>query len=483
MTTAVESTESRHAGSARPRSGLPFAAVLGLVTGLAILLVARDPFRDVDIYWHLIAGEELAAGASPRALGLDWSFAPDPHPWVSTQWLGEWALHLIHTLGGWTAIAAYRVVTAVIAIAVLAWTTLRGRPPILAGFPFVVGVVAISAYSQERTQQISYIGAAALGGVVVAGLTQARLPKWWILLPATILWANIHGAWILLPVSLGMVAVGRFLDHGPADRAARRAVLLACVTLAAGAVSPAAFANVTAVVRISRATDVIQEWQPVTPTDDAGILTLVLWLIVMAAWAGSGRVPRGEMLVTASLFVFSWMAWRNVVVAVLLLVPLVAQRLVTTYPSVGRRPEPKWSAPAGIGFAAVCAVGALAWLPTQEPLPKEDYPFALAAGIAELPPGQRVLNDYNLAGIVLQFGGDTTQVGIDGRTDRYGADYIEAYTGMETLRGDWQGLLNQLDPTSALLEEGSALAHVLQAEKGWRAVDNEVGYVLLVAPS
>ena len=84
--------------------------------------------------------------------------------------------------------------------------------------------------------------------------------------------------------------------------------------------------------------------------------------------------------------------------------------------------------------------------------------------------------------MVLKFGGEGTQVGIDGRTDRYGADYITAYTSMINLNGDWEGLLDQLAPTSALLEEEAALAHVLVAEREWVELGSENGFVLLRSP-
>lgn len=466
----------------RTRRGLPFAAVLGLVTAFSIMLVAKDTLRDVDIYWHLIAGGELAAGRSPADLGTTWSFAPDPVAWVSTQWLGEWLFHLIFTAAGWTGIAVYRTVTAAAVMAVLAYTTVRGRPPILAAFPYAIGVVAVAAYSQERTQQFTYLGAAALGGIIVAGLVKGNLPRWWIVVPATILWANLHGGWILVPAAFGLIALGRWLDHGLRDRVGRDSLGLAVAAVLCGLVSPAGLANVTAVFRISDATDVIQEWAPVTPTSDVGVLSLLLWIVVLVAWSGPGRLPRSEVVTTVALFVFGWMAWRNIVVAMLMLIPLIAHRMVQRFPTMAGRVEPAWSAKVGIGIASAAALFAVLWLPSQEQLPREEWPVELAASVSELPADQRVLNDYNIAGLVLLFGGEGTQVGIDGRTDRYGPDYINDYTGMVNLNGDWQQLLDELAPTSALLEEDAALAHVLVAERQWVQLGEENGFVLLRAP-
>lgn len=481
--TAIDTAEAPAPPRASVRPGLPFAVVLGAITGLALMLVAKGSFRDVDVYWHILAGRELASGSSPAGIGAGWSFAPDPLPWVSTQWLGELLFHGLYEVGGWAAFAAYRTLSAALVLAILAATTLRHRPPVLAAFPYVVGVVAVAAYAQERTQQATYVGAAALGGVIVTGLVRGRLPRWWVLLPLTVVWANWHGGWILAPAALALVALGRWLDHGPRDRSALRALGLSVAALAVGALSPAGPSNITAVLRFARATDVISEWEAVTPTEDIGILSLLLWVVVLVAWSGHGRVPRSEVLATVSLFVFGWMAWRNLVVAMLMLIPLIAHRMDQAYPRFGRRPEPAWSARAGIALAAVLAALGLATVPGQPQLPTTTYPYDLAGRIAELPAGQRVLNDYNLAGIVLSFGGGATRVGIDGRTDRYGAQYIQDYTDLALLKGPWESMLDRLDPTVALLKQDAPLAHVLVAERGWSQQGAENGYVLLSAPT
>lgn len=473
-----ESSPTSGAASRSSAPSPPYSLVLGIAAGLGILYVAIGALRDIDLYWHLLAGSELAVGGSPGELGMTWSFAPSPLPWTSTQWVAERLFHELYVSGGWGALAAYRTLTAAAAVAVVTVTTLRGRPAALAGFPYLIGVIAICAFAQERPQQVSTIGAAVLGGVIVAALTSGRLPRWWLLLPVTIIWANVHGGWILVPVSLLLIAAGRLLDHGVRDRIALRAALLVAATAACGLVSPAGLSNVTAVFRFANATDVILEWLPVTPTQDVGLLTLGLLTIILVAWARPGRVPRGEVLVTLTLLVFAWTAGRNVVVGILMLIPLAAHRLVQAYPTFGRRAEPRWSVPAAVASAVALCVLGLAVIPAQPQLPTEDYPFTLYRKIAEHPE-QRVLNDYNLAGMVLFFGGDGVRVGIDGRSDRYGADYIAAYTGMMNLEGDWEELLAELKPTSAIMMEDDALAHVLVTERGWTEVGSENGYVLL----
>ena len=476
---ALEAEQTPAKGSPQ-RVGLPFSAVLGVAAGLAIFTVSLSALRDIDLYWHLLAGAQLASGVHADSIGTDWSFATSPDEWTSTQWLSELLLYWIHAAGGWTALAAMRVASAALAIGILARATLRGRPAPLAGLPFLVAVTAIAYASQERPQQATFIGAAVLGGVLAGGITQSRLPRWYLLIPGTVLWANLHGGWILVPIVMGLIAVGRALDQGFRDRLAWKSAILAIASFASGALTPAGGAGLTAAFRLRDATNgLIQEWQPTRPLQVFGLLTVVMLIMMGIGWARSGSVPYSELLTFFACLFFSWTAWRNVAPGLALVAPIVAHRLSNAFPN-GFRREPPWSVPVGLGAGIAFTILGLVSLIGRVHLPIESQPIALTQQIGELPPGQRVLNDYNAAGMVLYFGGPGVQVGIDGRADRYGSEYIEDYIGLRTLSGDWEQLLDELAPTSALFEEDKAIVHVLQAERGWKVIGRENGWVLMV---
>lgn len=461
--------------------GLPFGAVMGLLTGILVYATSATTLRDIDLYWHLLAGKELVDGTPPSRLGLDWSFAPDPQPWTSTQWLAEVAFHAIQQPFGWAGLAGFRVVTAAVALGILAWTTLRRRPKALAAFPFLVAATAIAFASQERPQQFTLIGAAALGGVLVAGLVERSLPRWSVLLPATAVWANLHGGWVLVPAVLGLLALGGWLDRGLRDRTAWRAVGLAGMAALAGCLTPSGVAGLTAVVRFNEAAELIAEWRPTEPASDVGLLTVLMAVILVTGWSRPARVPLSEMVAGMALLVFSWLAWRNIAPGMAILAPVAAQRLMLAFPRAWR-PEPSWSTPVGVVIASIMTMAALATLPAREHLPVTTEPISLASSISELPAGQRVLNDYNTAGVVLYFGGQGTTVAIDGRSDRYGSTYITDYVKLMSLEGDWKKLLQTLQPTSALVRKDEALAYYLAEVEGWTTRGEENGYVLLVSP-
>ena len=60
-------------------------------------------------------------------------------------------------------------------------------------------------------------------------------------------------------------------------------------------------------------------------------------------------------------------------------------------------------------------------------------------------------------------------VGIDGRTDYYGADYIRHYIDMVKARPGWQDTFDALDADVVVLERTDALVGALETE-GWTRV-------------
>ena len=51
------------------------------------------------------------------------------------------------------------------------------------------------------------------------------------------------------------------------------------------------------------------------------------------------------------------------------------------------------------------------------------------------------------------------------------------------MKGDWKALLDELDPTAALLEDDSPLVYYLTEVQGWTLAGRESGFSLLVEPA
>jgi len=465
---------------------VPWLLLAGVVALLVPLRGGFGPVRDInDLFWHILYGQEILGGTSITEAGHGWSFAPVADTWVSTQWLAEVFFGKLEQVGGLQALIVYRAVMGIATLAVLAAVTLVRRPTRAGVWLFTLGAVAVSFTIQERTQQVTFLLAPLVGWWAYRLWRDGRLPRWWLVLPLTVVWANVHGGWVILPAALVLAAVARLVDQGPRDRVARHALLLASAAMVAACVSPTGVNNALAMVRFSSSTTLINEWQPVVPWNVAAAPLMLLVLTAVIAWArGAVRPSRGELVLVLGFVVFGLVAWRDVTPAVLILCPIVtgtvARAMREQDPATVRAPFARTALALGV----LGAVIALSLAVRQDPLAESTVPTHLIDRIAATTSDQRVLNTWNLSGPVLWFGGRPPKVTVaaDGRADRYGGAFITRYNDTLAARPGWQEQVDALNPTTALLRNDEALAGVLVAERGWVQVDTEGIYVLLHAP-
>lgn len=464
---------------------VPWALLAGLASAAALVSASVGQIRDIDLYWHLLVGNEIRSGTPIASAGHGWTFASVPDTWVSSQWASEVMLSWLHSVGGFRALVLFRVLSAAAALAVLALVTLRGRPIRAGALAFALGAVAVATTTQERSQQVTYVLAALVGWWAERLLREGRLPRWYVVLPLTVVWANFHGGWVLLPFTLVVCALARWSAHGLRDRPAAYALALSAGTGLAAMVSPLGPANALTALTFSRATSHIAEWARVSLWTDQGWMLAVLLVLFTLCWArGRERPGNDELVLVLGVIGFGFLAYRDITPAVLLLAPTLAGALTRAQapaPAASRPPLLRTSwAIAGVGTLVAVV---LALLPGQNL--NGDKPVGLYQLIGRHAGPVRVLDTYNVSGPLLWFSGGPphVKVAIDGRTDMYGGRYIDSY--MDTVLAatpGWQTELDQLDPNAAVLYDNEALVGVLQAQRDWRVVASEDGVVLLVPP-
>lgn len=470
------------------RREAPWLVLAALAAVIICVQSAMRPLDDIDLYWHLLVGEDILGGTPVTDAAHGWSFAPVPDTWVTTQWLGEVLFAWLNRIGGLQAMMVYRTATVVLALGVLAAVTLKGRPARAGAWPFAVAATSLAFYSQDRTQQLTFILAPLVGYWAMNLWRSGRLPKWWLVLPLVVVWANFHGGWLIVPMALVLAAIARAVDAGPFDKAVLRALLLALASAAAAAVSPSFIDNVISFRRFSASTSSIAEWGAARAFDVTALPLGVMAITVVVAWAlGKARPTRGEVVLIVPLVVFGYSAWRSVTPACLMLAPLITGTIARAIGDGDPRPAGTRQPYVRSAFVVSClgAVLAIGLSTLQSPVLDPDYPVGIFRTLRDDPQPQRVLNTYNIAGPLLWFGGPPPHVtlAIDGRADRYGNDYIDRYmTVLINASPGWEQMLDQLRPTTALLKKDEPLAGVLEHQRDWHVVRSEGRYVLLRAP-
>jgi hypothetical protein len=477
---------SGRASSGRPAPYLLLAAVVIVAVPIR---AAYGPIRDIDLYWHILVGRDILSGTPVAEAARGWSFAPVPDTWISTQWLAEITFARIEAWGGLDAFVWYRTATTVAAVAVLAAVTLWRRPVRAGVWVFALAGLSLAITAEDRSQQLTFILAPLVGWWAERLWRQGRLPRWWLVLPLVVVWANYHGGWVILPLALGLAMLARLVDSGWRDPAVRRALVLIVGSMLAACVSPSGLDNALAARRFTSSTNLIIEWQAVNLRDWTSVPLIGLVLIVAVAWArGRQRPSRGELVLVLGLLSFSVLAWRNLTPAVLMLAPILTGTLARALgepdptPPDAERPRLLRTS---IAVVALGLVGAVIMAAAQNPVVDPSAPLKLFAKIKAAGAPQKVLNTYNASGPLLWFAGPPPHVtvGIDGRADRYGSEYADRYqNGLIQARPGWQSLFDQLEPTCALLWDQEALADVLVNQRHWVQVAREGSWVLLRAP-
>lgn len=435
--------------------------------------------------------DELLDGVSIYDAGRDWSFAPVQYAWVSTQWIVEILFAWLNNVAGFSGLIGYRTVTFILALVTLAMVIFRKTRVWAAVLVFVFPTITLFIFAQERPQQISFILLPFVGYWWLRAVRDGSSPRWWLILILTAVWANCHGLWVLVPIVLVLALVGRLIDHGRRDASLKPLAMCVLASLVGGSISPVGPLNLLAPLRFAGATAQIKEWDPTNflyPASYGLSATLILMVI---AWArGRVRPARSEILFVLFVAVFAASASRNLCPAILIVAPVAAWRLSVSFAGPRPRPLPTGLAPiikpAAVAIGCIGAVMAAFAVSMSVPLPAGSQPVGLVRQIAGNSNQNRVLNHYNVGGLVLWFArpevsASFVQVGIDGRTDRYGAAYIDEYLAMQRGKPGWEDTVARLKPNVALLAEEDALVPLLQAQ-GWQVKGREANYVLLTPP-
>ena len=199
----------------------------GLWTWIAIALPAfvalLVPLPAVDLAYQVRAGNEImATGALP---GVDtWTFTVYGTPWVDQQWLAQVKLAAGYAIGGWELLAVVRAVLVGLFTGLMVATARsRGASPRMAAILALVAFAIAAPALALRPQLYGIVFFAFLLWLIAA---RDRWPRPLWLAPFVILvWANIHGSFVLGPAILGYV----WLSDVAAGRPAREsfAILVA----------------------------------------------------------------------------------------------------------------------------------------------------------------------------------------------------------------------------------------------------------------
>lgn len=468
----------------------PTVAVATALAAILIMAALVSGLFDPDYFWHLATGRLILATASIPTTD-PFSFSWNGRPWIPDQWLGDLVIAwLIDNLGVGVALVTFGLIAGS-AFIILAFA-LQARVSTSAFICAAVlpGLVCLP-FVTVRPQVLSWsLLAAVLGLLITAGVGAER--RLVLLPPLFLLWANLHGLYVV-GLGIGFVyLVATLLGRTPMAHARVVVLVVALASLFAVMITPSGPAGMLYSLSFADATDWgarnIAEWQSPNFHDPVTLplLMLIAGLIVNGARGAPGWVT------TVSLVgvVLGLSAVRNAPVAAILALPALAlgieDRLRRRWPST-RIADSRIRARryVDIAFALIVAVVAIgvgvAHARTSDQPAADRFPVASVEILRNRLPAVRVLASYGWGGYVLEelypAGG---RVFVDGRMHKYASDVIGDYQAIVDAEPGWQERIRRYDVRALLLTPSMTLARGPAQAAGWCEVYRDSVQVLLL---
>jgi len=474
------------APSRRRRPGLDtlFTAVFALF-GFAIGI---ERLSDNSFLLHLVTGRAILDHGIPRA--DSYSFTAPGTKFVAQSWLAELVYGGVDRAVGPFGIRVLCALTGV-AIAVLAFRlALR-----LAGERVRASLVTIAALSgayvlwSERPLLFGLLFLIVLLWIVeVPDCRLARHP--YVSLPVLFwLWANVHGTFVLGFLYLALHLLGRWLD-GAKPWAGRERQLLVGAAIAGAAtfVNPygpdLVFFPVHLMQRGAILRHVIEWASPDFHTIRGQALLLWLVVFVVAAARGRNRFSRRDVVVTVPFLGMALWALRNVAIAPLVGLPVVARAIAVDPERAARAKAEDRGSPIGIALLAVLAIiaGAVFVSAAAEPdFATASYPVkALNAVERNGLVGRHLLLDDGEAAYAVLRWSPKQKIFMDDRFDMYPESVIYDY--LKLGKGDrrWAAILDKYDVEVVVWPRSETLTQLMERSDEWTQIDRDHHWVAFV---
>ncbi len=253
-----------NARASRPAALAVEAAFLVVVFGL-LTLYAYRPNWDIDIYWHIKAGEWIASHGTIPDRDI-FSAVDQDRPWTPFQWLYEVLVYEVEARAGFPFVRALHAALFLAAFA--GWyRTFRREVPgrVVAAFLLVLAVVLSEDRLRVRPEAFNFFFLALLlPDLLALRPGRAALARMGVVAAA---WANLHaGGALLLPLCALALLVGRggaWLARGRCGQGLRPEVVRLAVTTLPMLPMPGFLRGVhTAFSMYQESAVLIPEWHP-----------------------------------------------------------------------------------------------------------------------------------------------------------------------------------------------------------------------------
>ncbi len=491
-----------------------FTDLLGIFLTLLVVVVgAHRLFGDADAGTHIATGRWIL---EHRRIPVTDPFSGTRAgaPWFAHEWLTDIASALAYRVAGWAGLLAASALVLVAAHVIL-FRFLVGRgDDVLVAFGAVVAAAATASSHWLARPHLLTVLFLVLWTVVLEQVLCGRWPRRALLglPPLALLWANVHGGFLVAFVVLFCYATGAVvtaLRPGAAQRPAASHARSLLAPLAWTFLGCAAGVLVNPwgwrlpwhllifFARRGPALSVTTEFEPASLHDRAGVALLAFLALAVAGAIASlpAAAPRpaarsgpppdpvssllpGTLLALAGTTVMTFLSIRHVEVMVIFGALAIAggfSRLVRSRSDAGTRAllETLRRRERGAGGALAIVLAAIGVLALAGRLPRagfdsRQFPVGAVASLQSAgpaPDGPVFTPDIWGGYLLLEW--PQARVFVDGRWDMYGDAFFERYAGIYLGQPGWSEALRESGVTVAILPPEAPLAQAMRGSAEW----------------
>lgn len=470
-------------------------ALGGVLVGITVTKGVQDP----DFFWHVTAGQWIAEnGRVPTTDPFSFTWAGQP--WTPHEWLSELLIYwLVSALGRTGALFVFGLFPAAIIATQAAMLARRGVSITAFTLPAVLIALVVTPYVTLRPQAVSWLLLSVLIWFLVE-LRPDRPRRALLLIPFFVLWANLHGVYV---IGLGAVAIYclfTIVGRSPMSAAKEWMAAGAIGAVLASMATPAGPVGILYPLRYVELSDWglanIQEWQSPSFHEPAHWAFLAM---IVAVGLNAGRATPGWLVMLSWVgIMLGLVALRNVPIAAVFSLPTLAlgleARLREREANRAQRRPMKPSLALGrrlmeLGAALLVVAGSLVVLVPPgvgagvEANISKRFPVPAVELLQGVAPDARVLAEYGWGGYVIHelypTGG---LVFVDGRNDMYDQQILEDYDAIRLADPGWEAIADRYGVEAILLKPTATLTRGPADAAGWCEAYRDETQVLYLRP-
>ncbi len=474
-----------------------------LLGGVMIVILAlfTSGEQDPDFWWHIRIGRWMVENGRLPPTDI-FTFTVPTHAWTDHEYLTEILMWLVYNGIGVAGLA--------IGFGLLTWggfwlmyRQVRRQPWVIAGVGLAVGAIAGSPIWGPRAQMITFF-LSCLELYWLQAYLSGRSRALQIFPLVMVLWANLHGGWVIGFVWLGVALAAELMGwvwdrENPAHRAhVRFLAIITAFSVVAVAATPHGFSLYPYPFQtqgsVAQQRLIVEWFSPDFHEVYLRPFEAMVFLVIIGF--ALKRPVLHEFLLTLVALGLALQSVRNVVLFVAVATPVMINSYSAYWEELSAARGWKPALPPRKIFAVITAVVlAIITIATaariadsistakQRSLDASSYPIGAADWLAAHPEvGTHMYNQYGWGGYLANrfYPDPNRKVFIFGEAALMGDPLLNEYEDVQTLRPDWMQVLDRYRVDYVVYNRGEALANVLAIDPQWTLVYQDSVAVIYV---